>query len=76
MNIRNYGVVSMPYIGLPPFLHDTQDTKAAEGTCVNALYRASPISTDTGPTIADNSIEGVNALYRASPISTGRKETL
>ncbi len=21
MNIRNYGVVSMPYIGLPPFLH-------------------------------------------------------
>ena len=46
MNIRNYGVVSMPYIGLPPFLHFEKFFENWElKDCVNALYRASPIST-------------------------------
>ena len=37
--------VSMPYIGLPPFLQAADDIHDASEGSVNALYRASPIST-------------------------------
>ena len=119
MNIRNYGVVSMPYIGLPPFLQKPEETEKPEETvsmpyiglppflhekkeyrtfhehlcqcpisgfphfypphpetkevyvyCVNALYRASPISTNKDNARKKIIIKSVNALYRASPIST------
>ncbi len=35
----------MPYIGLLPFLHKIDWVKLALDFCVNALHRASPIST-------------------------------
>ena len=37
--------VSMPYIGLLPFLQDKDKTVEITENCVNALHRASPIST-------------------------------
>ncbi len=37
--------VSMPYIGLPPFLRRKPINPFESHVCVNALYRASPIST-------------------------------
>ncbi len=37
--------VSMPYIGLLPFLHDEPEDEPTATACVNALHRASPIST-------------------------------
>ena len=38
--------------------------------CVNALYRASPISTHCYCLACGHEYDCVNALYRASPIST------
>ncbi len=44
---RQAFIVSMPYIGLPPFLLCTRMLlQVLQVRCVNALYRASPISTD------------------------------
>ena len=40
-----YLCVSMPYIGLLPFLHDEPEDEPTATACVNALHRASPIST-------------------------------
>mgnify|MGYP007033185906 FL=1 len=63
--------VSMPYIGLLPFLPGYTATVTIEGDGVNALYRASPISTLQGSRQrSGNRFYRVNALYRASPIST------
>ena len=41
----NKMTVSMPYIGLPPFLLGHMRQLFISHKCVNALYRASPIST-------------------------------
>ena len=38
--------MSMPYIGLLPFLQNVDYSKIAVSMCVNALHRASPISTE------------------------------
>ena len=40
--------------------------------CVNALYRASPISTHCYCLACGHEYDCVNALYRASPISTNK----
>ena len=43
--MRSFWIVSMPYIGLIPFLQPTPDPEPTPDPCVNALYRAYPIST-------------------------------
>ena len=40
-----HAFVSMPYIGLPPFLPEETQPEETQPEGVNALYRASPIST-------------------------------
>ncbi len=47
MKVLSWNVikVSMPYIGLPPFLPTPDPVDPEPTPCVNALYRASPIST-------------------------------
>ncbi len=63
--------MSMPYIGLLPFLRPEPGDLEEGKDRVNALYRASPIS--TVPCYNEKDIKYcVNALYRASPISTGK----
>ena len=59
----------MPYIGLLPFLQASFYFDGGEDGCVNALHRASPISTKKRKYL-QKKIYCVNALYRASPIST------
>ena len=44
--ISHEHAVSMPYVGLLPFLQETPEREdIMNNQCVNALYRASPIST-------------------------------
>ena len=45
MKLHSAQAVSMPYIGLPPFLREGDKGIIIGKDCVNALYRASPIST-------------------------------
>ena len=59
----------MPFIGLSPFLPNTDNAKEDLLNRVNALYRAFSISTDP-ETDSRNGKECVNALYRAFSIST------
>ena len=63
--------VSMPYIGLLPFLPRRPTKLLIVHNGVNALHRASPISTENGSENDDGN-GCVNALHRASPISTSR----
>ncbi len=62
--------VSMPLVGLIPFLLPINLRTFALLCCVNALNRAYPISTidETKLTLLPSC---VNALNRAYPISTG-----
>ncbi len=60
----------MPYIGLLPFLQNTINISFLEAECVNALHRASPISTAAAKLFYASHLNRVNALHRASPIST------
>ena len=62
--------VSMPYIGLLPFLRRSDPEEVNSHSCVNALHRASPISTSDVKAKEGVYIQCVNALHRASPIST------
>ena len=66
--------VSMPYIGLLPFLRGNSIKNKCGMYRVNALYRASPISTYILEYISNDHKSCVNALYRASPISTKVKK--
>ncbi len=61
--------MSMPYIGLLPFLRGNSIKNKCGMYRVNALYRASPISTADAYKNENHELS-VNALYRASPIST------
>ena len=63
-------IVSMPYIGLLPFLRGLFKNLCSAEEGVNALHRASPISTMQIWKGLLLSIVCVNALHRASPIST------
>ena len=60
----------MPYIGLLPFLRGLFKNLCSAEEGVNALHRASPISTMQIWKGLLLSIVCVNALHRASPIST------
>ena len=60
----------MPCGGLAPFLLDWPLEDGGYLECVNALWRASSISTATSPTIPRTPMTSVNALWRASSIST------
>ena len=63
--------VSMPFGGLIPFLPSHSINVTITITCVNALWRAYPISTSEPEGAApDGTVSGVNALWRAYPIST------
>ena len=68
--ISHEHAVSMPYIGLLPFLHSFWNTDFTAYFCVNALHRASPISTLFQRKMLRCLPFCVNALHRASPIST------
>ena len=59
-------VVSMPYIGLPPFLHILDEEEFNHEGCVNALYRASPISTESEEETPEES-EDVSMPYIGLP---------
>ena len=61
--------VSMPYIGLSPFLRWLDDITFVWIRGVNALHRAIPIST-LGIVAEGFATNSVNALHRAIPIST------
>ena len=72
-----YICVSMPCIGQVSFLPGASPrNRGGLGRCVNALYRASLISTGRSSNEeSSNSRNGVNALYRASLISTSVEMT-
>ena len=61
--------VSMPFIGLSPFLPGHLLLHSTNLICVNALYRAFSISTRSKYDKA-RCVARVNALYRAFSIST------
>ena len=75
MGVLYSAAVSMPYIGLPPFLRHYRLGFREIYICVNALYRASPISTNISSNY-HTALYRVNALYRASPISTHHRRWL
>ena len=67
-------MVSMPFIGLSPFLRSFWFTISCScSICVNALYRAFSISTEYLQ-VQPSEIMSVNALYRAFSISTNESE--
>ena len=71
MNIRNYGVVSMPYIGLPPFLPPEETPSPSETPEVcQCPISGFPHFYKVAIYIQQYKRKSVNALYRASPIST------
>ena len=72
MNIRNYGVVSMPYIGLPPFLREKSMTKIFWLSRCQCPISGFPHFYSCQITDAGGEADCVNALYRASPISTNK----
>ncbi len=59
----------MPYIGLLPFLPPADTEEKPKKRCVNALYRASPISTPTptpepeDPEVCQCPISGFSHFY-------------
>ena len=65
--------VSMPLIGLSPFLLIYQISPNLSTEGVNALNRAFPISTSSASKTSTATISCVNALNRAFPISTMEK---
>ena len=60
----------MPFIGLQPFLQLTSLTDSEIRFSVNALHRASAISTADKYNVSIDDAVSVNALHRASAIST------
>ena len=60
----------MPFIGLQPFLLKIKLEHYHQKVCVNALHRASAISTTTIIVEEVICMKSVNALHRASAIST------
>ena len=69
-NDNVYSLVSMPYIGLIPFLPYIKEVNMTIKFCFNALHRAYPISTYNGFVQLLVPLRSFNALHRAYPIST------
>ena len=68
------GSVSMPLNGLHPFLPEYRKMKYLDMGCINALKRASSISTNISLMERYSFMMCINALKRASSISTKHDE--